>query len=67
MLYLGKKICGRRTVMSRYNYSMDTNMGEGRCVLRRIPCTCVACTDQLNNVWISGGNDSEQPRYADVT
>ena len=33
-----KNICGSSTVMSHYRYHMDTNLGEGKCALRSIPC-----------------------------
>ena len=60
------KIRGSSTVLSHYHYRCDPNLGNSKCAMRRIPCLCQACTDQLDQDWISGVKYEEQPRYAPV-
>ena len=61
-----KKIHGSGTVLSHYHYRFDPDIGYGKCAMRRIPCLCVQCTDQLDKAWIPGVDAEAQPRYAPV-
>ena len=61
-----KKIRGSSTVLSHYHYRADPLLGEGKCAMRRIPCACLECTNQLSKPWIHGVSPSEQPRYSNV-
>ena len=35
---------GARGLGKRYHFRFDPKLGMGVCAIRRIPCTCVACT-----------------------
>ena len=61
-----KKPHGARGLGKHYHFCMDPMLGQGKCAIRRIPCDCQACTDQLDKQWIPGKNKKKQPRYADV-
>ena len=63
---LTKKHHGARGLGKHYHFRLDPKLGQGKCAIRRIPCACDACMEQLDKKWISGKNDKEQPRYADV-
>ena len=47
--------------------SFDPKLGMGVCVIRCIPCACVACTSMLDKPWISGIPSDKQDRYKPVT
>ena len=38
-------------------------MGKGKIAIRRIPCACNDCLEQLDSVWKTGDIDEEQKRY----
>jgi len=61
-----KKIHGSGTVLSHYHYRFDPDIGYGKCAMRRIPCLCVQCTNQLDKEWIPGVDAEDQARYAPV-
>jgi len=61
------KVCGCETVISHYHYRVDPKLGEGKCLMRRIPCLCQACNSQLKRKWLPGVEPSNQPRYQNVT
>ena len=51
-------------VMTHYHFRFDCMIGQDRCAIRRIPCACKSCTDQLDEKWVNGLPAEEQPRYA---
>ena len=61
------KIRGSETVLSHYHYRMDPKLGKSKCAMRRIPCLCLACSNQLDLDWIPGTSPSQQPRYQMAT
>ena len=50
-------------VMQCYNIRADPDLGLGKIALRRIPCACRGCRDQLAKPWQPNVAQSEQPRY----
>ena len=45
---------GARGISKNYHLRFDPEIGNGVCVIRRIPCDCVACTSMLDKPWIYG-------------
>ena len=58
---LTKKHHGARGLEKHYHFRLDPKLGQGKCAIRRIPCACEACMNQLDKKWIPGKNDKEQP------
>ena len=56
-----------RGLSKHYHFRFDPKLGNGICVIHRIPCACVACTSMLDNPWISDIPSDEQERYKTVT
>jgi hypothetical protein len=50
--------------MARYNIRADPDLGIGKIALRRIPCACNGCIQQLEELWVPGAKPTEQARYA---
>jgi hypothetical protein len=48
---------------SRYNIRTDPDLGVGFAAIRRIPCACDDCCDQLKKTWVPGTPPNQQPRY----
>ena len=46
-----------------YNFRSDPNMGIGKIDIKRMPCACNGCLEQLYSVWKTGTVDKEQGRY----
>ena len=46
-----------------YNYRADPDLGLGWIAVRRIPCACKACIDQLKLPWDHSKGKQDQPRY----
>jgi hypothetical protein len=61
------KVRGCETVISHYHYRVDSKLGEGKCLMRRIPCLCKSCNSQLKRKWLPGVEPSKQPRYQNVS
>ena len=51
-------------VMQCYNVRADPDLGLGKIAMRRIPCACTACREQLKSEWIPNIDEEKQPRYA---
>ena len=49
------------------SFFLNPKLGMGACVIRRIPCACVACTSMPDKPWISGISSEKQKRYKLVT
>ena len=58
---------GARGMSKNYHLHFDPKLGMGVCVIRRIPCVCVACTSMLYKPWISGISSDKQEQYKTVT
>jgi hypothetical protein len=50
-------------LLARYNIRTDPDLGVGRAALRRIPCSCLACRNQLSKPWKPNVDAIEQDRY----
>ena len=50
-------------IRAHYNIITDTDLGMGWAALRRVPCGCDSCKEQLGRPWIPGANINLQPRY----
>jgi hypothetical protein len=49
---------------SFYHIRCDPELGQGFCAMRRIPCACNACVEQLSHKWMPKIDKLLQPRYA---
>ena len=58
---------GARGLSKHYHLRFDPKLGMRVCAIRRIPCTCFACTSMLDKEWISGIPSDKQDRYKPVT
>ena len=47
-----------------YNIRTDPQLGYGKAALRRIPCACPSCINQLSLPWDALKQYTDQPRYA---
>ena len=47
-----------------YHIRCDTDLGKGFCDMRRIPCACTGCYEQLSNPWLPNRDKNLQPCYA---
>ena len=50
-------------IQYHYNFRADPVLGLGYIAVRRIPCACHACIDQLNKPWKLKTSFNDQPRY----
>ena len=46
-----------------YNIRYVSDLGVGKVVVRRIPCTCKSCTEQLVLPWGKNKKNCNQKRY----
>ena len=51
-------------LMMHYNLRFDPDLGTGWAAVRRIPCACDACIEQLKLPWNRQLNLKQQPHYA---
>ena len=58
---------GARGLINHCNLRFDPKLDHGICAIRRIPCSCVACTYMLDKPWISDILPTKQARYQPVT
>ena len=52
------------TMKHFYHIRCYPDLGEGFCAIRRIPCACTGCVEQLSNPWLPNLDKTLQPRYA---
>ena len=50
-------------VQHHYNFRADPVLGLGYIAVRRIPCMCDSCAQQLDKSWLPNKSFTEQPRY----
>ena len=46
-----------------YHIICNPELGEGFCAMRRIPCACSGCVEQLSKPWLPNFEKTQQPRY----
>ena len=46
-----------------YHIRYDPDLGEGFCAMRRIPCSCSVCVEQLSKPWLPNLGKTQQPHY----
>ena len=46
------------------NIRYDTESDKGLCAMRRIPCACTGCVEQISKSWWPNLDTDLQPRYA---
>ena len=46
-----------------YHIRCDPELGKGFCTMRRIPCACAGCVEQLYKPWLPNLEKTQQPRY----
>ena len=46
-------------ISAMYNFRVDPDLGIGKIDIRRIPCACDGCLEQLTSVWEKGTTDKE--------
>ena len=46
-----------------YHIICDPDLDEGFCAMRRIPCACTGCVEQLSKPWLPNLDKTLQPRY----
>ena len=51
-------------IRSHYNIRVDYDLGLSFAAIRRLPCACTACLEQLDLNWDINVLRHEQPRYA---
>ena len=47
-----------------YHIRCDPDLGVGYCSMRRVPCACEGCLEQLSHEWLPDTEKTLQPRYA---
>ena len=52
------------TMKFSYHIRCDPDLGEGFCAMRRIPCDCTGCVEQLYNTWVPNLDNTLPPCYA---
>ena len=52
-------------VLMKHSYHIicDTELCDGFCAMRRIPCACSGCVEQLSKPWLPNLEKTQQPRY----
>ena len=51
------------SISAMYNFRSDPDMGIGKIAIRRIPCACNRCLEQLDSVWKTGTVDKDKGRF----
>ena len=60
---IGFKKGNRNGISAMYNIRCDPDLGVGKAAVRRIPCACLFCIEQLNLPWDKNKEDTNQRRY----
>ena len=47
-----------------YHIQCNTDLGIGKCAMRRITCACQACRLPLEQLWEANVGADKQPRYS---
>ena len=51
------------TIKNFYHIRCDPDLGEGFCAMRRIPCACSGCVEQLSKPRLPNLEKTQQLRY----
>jgi hypothetical protein len=51
-------------IPAMYNFRADPDLEMHRIGVRRMPCACVPCIEQLERQSLPGASAKEQPRYS---
>ena len=51
------------TMKHFYHIRCDPDLDKGFCAMRRIPCACTGCVEQLSNPWLPNLDKTLQPCY----
>ena len=54
-------------LLAHYSLHVSPELGVGKAALRRIPCACAACLQQIELEWQLGVEAKDQPRFASST
>jgi hypothetical protein len=54
-------------ILAHYNLRCEKDLGIGVAAVRRIPCACAGCLEQLAKRWQPGVQANQQPRYVSST
>ena len=46
-----------------YHIRCNPESGKGFCAMRRIPCDCTGCVEQISKPWVPNLDKTLQPRY----
>ena len=46
-----------------YHIKCDPDLDEGFCAMRRIPCACTRCAEQISKPWLPNSDKTLQPHY----
>ena len=49
-----------------YHLQLDPKSVYGKCAIRIIPCSCIACTTMLDKLWAYVVDPNKQPSYQPV-
>ena len=52
------------TIKQFYHIRCYPDLVKSFCAMRRIPCTCTGCVEQLSNPWLPNLDKTLQPRYS---
>ena len=51
------------TMKHFYHIRCDPDLDKGFCAMRRIPCACTGCVEQISKLWLTNLDKSHQPNY----
>ena len=60
---IGFRKGNRNGISAMYNIRCDPDLGVGKAAVRRIPCACLFCIEQLNLSWDKNKEDTNQRMY----
>jgi hypothetical protein len=67
MMSVGLPKGAHNGILARYNLRCEKDLGIGVAAVRRIPCACAGCLEQLAKPWQPGVHANQQSRYASST
>ena len=67
MVAVGFEAGEHNGLIAHYNFRVSKELGVGRAAVRRIPCACAACLQQLALPWMPGVEAEAQPTFASST
>ena len=55
-----------RGLGKHYHVRFDPKIGHGACAMHHTPCGINMCTSMLENPWVTGMTEHQQPRYQPI-